>query len=468
MTKMDQLQAELEALGSVEEKLRKALDFMKEALSQDGNPRFRQFWDTRKLCIPLFKEGVHPAVRSMLWDEMSELSTEARQLKEHLDQQSSFAAEQIELVIGAIEGELENQTPVEFDLPLPSKRLQARLDHYRPLQGELIRLNGWAARVNALRKELAATAMRLSDKNRLFKRLSALGDQIFPKRRELITQVSADYTADVDIFIGAHFKGGQIRGALHELRDEIKAYQAFAKALTLNTEGFVESRKKLSQCWDLVKGAERERRKEIGEQREAFKEQLQTLQTKLKEIEGTNLSAAQASRAIDEAGAPFKEMHLGSRERHQIRDLLSDAHAKVHEKVKAFEEKRKAEAQANYEALEVRLVQGADIEGLRKEIEEAKLIGDQRAYLRERLDELAEEAILALPEDERAGQLEAVLEARRARLSRIKENYDLVRKKAKSSGLDIGQAMRYNDLVKSEEERLRLARRAVEEVEKLK
>src|SRR5690242_18416117 len=78
---------------SAEGKIRLSIDFMRDALASSGTPRFKDFWEGRKMCLPLFKENIPPKVRSQLWSSYIELSTEAKRLKEILDEQSAFAIE---------------------------------------------------------------------------------------------------------------------------------------------------------------------------------------------------------------------------------------------------------------------------------------------------------------------------------------------------------------------------------------
>ena len=85
-----------EVESTAEGKIRLSIEFMRTALSNSGIPRFKDFWEGRKLCLPLFKENIAPKVRSQLWSSYIELSVEAKRLKEILDEQSAFAIEQIE------------------------------------------------------------------------------------------------------------------------------------------------------------------------------------------------------------------------------------------------------------------------------------------------------------------------------------------------------------------------------------
>ena len=42
---------------------------MRSSVSQGETPRFKDFWEARRLCLPLFKENVPVKVRTQLWAE---------------------------------------------------------------------------------------------------------------------------------------------------------------------------------------------------------------------------------------------------------------------------------------------------------------------------------------------------------------------------------------------------------------
>src|SRR5579871_3448622 len=69
-----------------EEKVAYGLEFMRSSISQEGSPRFREFWEARRQILPCFKENLNPAIRSKLWGEYVELTVEARRLKEILEE----------------------------------------------------------------------------------------------------------------------------------------------------------------------------------------------------------------------------------------------------------------------------------------------------------------------------------------------------------------------------------------------
>jgi hypothetical protein len=47
-----------------EKKIRLSLEFMRQTLSQGSSPRFKDFWEVRKLCLSLFKEDMPISIRA--------------------------------------------------------------------------------------------------------------------------------------------------------------------------------------------------------------------------------------------------------------------------------------------------------------------------------------------------------------------------------------------------------------------
>ena len=106
----DQWLKQFELESSPEKKIQMAIECMRTLLSQEETPRFKDFWECRRLCLLLFKENISPKLRAQLWGQYIELSKEAQALKNLLDEQAAFAIEQIELAILSIESDLEHFT----------------------------------------------------------------------------------------------------------------------------------------------------------------------------------------------------------------------------------------------------------------------------------------------------------------------------------------------------------------------
>jgi hypothetical protein len=260
-------------IENVEEKLTFALQFMRTSLA-GPTPRFKEYWEIRMVCVPLFKENLSAKARSELWEAYRELSAEARRLKELMDEQSAFAVEQIDLAIQALERDLKHYKELLLNVPditsfSESPTIEARGEIYNQLQRELNLLNVLAARINSLRKEILKTEMRLRHKSRFFERLSKCGDLVFPVKKELIKKISTEFLSDIELFTSQIVPENVRRlPPLYAVRDEIKALQSIAKMLTLNTHTFTETRIRLSECWEHVRQLDKERKKEIAQRKQ--------------------------------------------------------------------------------------------------------------------------------------------------------------------------------------------------------
>lgn len=500
---LDAFMKELDHLSLPEAKVRHALAFMENSLSQSGTPHFKSFWDVRNICLQLFKENLPPALRAQFWAKYSELSKEARRLKELLDEQSSFAAEQIEIAITALENEIAqfdeqvNKTEIP-DLGGLPKLLLAKKAFYENTQRRLNLLNVQASRINALRKELIKTEMRVRQKNKFFQRLSAAGDKIFPLRKDLIKDVSAAFSEDVEAFLAQSF-GENFHEALFVLREEIKNLQGIAKILTLNTHAFTHTRLSLSECWDKIKNAEKERKKERAQQKVIFKQNFDAVKEKIEECkkryEEGALSDDQAQKQLEEISKYMRQIELGREEVRPLRDELSNVRNLVLEKAKAQEEvraqqeherekHRKAKVDelkeemstlsqrlGSFNAQELVEIRDEFIEKVqtsslnkfeRQEIE--RVFKPIRNAIADALSEKEEQALMSLSDDDRHA-IEQLKEALKQRKERRQEIKDALRKAGSASGLDFEKAMSNRELVNQEKERLEKINQGIKEIE---
>lgn len=496
---------EVEALGDAESRLKRVVSFMEEALSQAGNPQFRHFWEARKLCLPLFKENINPLVRSELWSKYSDLSKEARRLKEIFDEQSAFNVEQLEIAITALEKDLEGLSDLlakaqDIQLPEGCQTLQEHHSHYSDIQKELDLLNTFAVRVTQLRKELLKTEMRIRHKNKFFQRLSAAGDKIFPRRKELIKDVSETFAKDVDAFLLQAQNVGERRDLLFALREDIKAMQGFAKVLTLNTKTFAATRAKLSGCWDKVKDQEKELKKEQAERREASRGNVEGIQKLIQEFSDAyaagGVSIDAAFKQLDDISQKMRKTDLSRQDVRELREALGKARDMVEEKVKAqeaarHEQEHAKEAHRQEELSSIRerlqaLIQtpeNYDVATLNAEKDTLSgrvesLIhgrGEKNEFdrlfkkLRDVVHDKQEQALMTISDDERQNlqQLRQVLKQRKARRQEVKDHLDALRKATGSvSGLDFDQAMAHSQLINEEKDRLEKADVAIQDIQR--
>lgn len=489
--------------AAVENKIRLALDFMRAALSQAGTPRFRDFWEGRRVCLPLFKETLHAKSRTQFWNEYVELSNEAKRIKELLDEQSSFAIEQIELAIQALERDLEHydllisQVP-EIVFSESCLTIEPKKGTYNALQKELSFLNVLASRLNSLRKEIVKTEMRIRIKNKLLAKLSVLGDKIFPRRKELIRQISQEFIEDVKSFVAAYFDGTEQKDLPpFVLREEIKGFQALAKLLTLNTHAFTQTRSLLSECWDKLKSREKEKKKEFTEKKLVYKQNFDQVVEKIKPYSEAckgEISQDAVNKGFDEILAFMKSVELGRDEVRVLKDELHHARKPFLDKQREKEalreqqiidlEKKKREKAQHLRSQLDQLLHGDEAmsaeqveekrEQLAREMEtlvftkaEKQIIDRLFKQVKDLVDEKKEKALMNLSEADlqNLSELKALLDERKQRRQELRDQLEVYRKALGGSGFDFEKAMMYRELIEAEKASLEKVNSAIEEIE---
>jgi uncharacterized protein YgfB (UPF0149 family) len=497
---------EIEALTAPEEKIRTALEFMRNSLSHSGNPRFKDFWDIRTLCLPLFKSPMGQAQRAELWATYVELSTEAKRLKEILEEQSAFASEQIELAILALEKDLEEYDHLIKQLPLPSiveksEILREKKETYEAMQRELNLLNALAARVNSLRKEVVKTDMRIKVRSKFFDRLSVLGDRIFPRRKELIKNISEQFISDVDQFTKLHFsekkEEGQKITPYYILREEIKLLQSIAKELTLSTHAFNATREQLSQCWDLLREWDKKRKEGLAQKKHALQGNVALVQEKIQTLaksiqEGASLDAANA--VASEISTFMRGIELSRDDvqslKNEIRELLKPlvdgAKAEQLERLKEREEKQQRKKEtlthlheemqkmmANFEVLSLEeiLEKKAEIEEkiAKESPEKAERMrfDSMQRKLKDMIADKKAASVLQLPQEGREAleKLKGALQERITMRDEIRTSLENYRRSLGSSGFDFEKAMEIREMIDSDKERLAKLNITIQELE---
>lgn len=496
-------QEKLKSVQNNEDKLQIVIEFMKKSLSQEKIPDFKGFWDAKKICLDIFKENLNPIVRTKYWKEYLDLSDEAKRVKDILDEQASFAKEQIELAVGSLEEDikdfnklLQQLQPVE--IPDSCKGLLQKQEFYQDNQKLLTLLNTFAARINALRREVIKVSIRIRYKNKFFKRLSAAGDQVFPNRKELIKDISEEFEKDIDAFVDRNFSEDNFgRVPFYLLRDEIKSLQYIAKELTLNTKCFLDTRRKLSGCWDKLKLAEKGRREKYNESRKQSKENFDLVKEK---IDGfaqqvkDGMSSQEADKQGDEILKEMRDVELVRPDVLTLKSLVKQAKAPILEEEKRIQEerfqkekeklaKKKERFQQLQDDLNNMLSEGETLEIddlskkfnlIKDEIKELGLNKIEKQLLDRKLkpvkDLIAdkkEKAVLDLSEDELKdlAKLKDVLDQRKERRVEIKKQLEKYRKALGGSGFDFEKAMMYNESIEIEKQRLENANKKIEEIE---
>jgi hypothetical protein len=446
------------------------------------------------------KEVHQPTEKADLWNEISHLTQEVRRQKEAILKESAYAQEQIEIAISSLEGELDILSESAASQPfleLPAGLLETHQKFYDQSQGELNLLNTYAMRINSLRKELLKTSLKVKAKSNLFDRLSKAGDKIFPKRKLLIQNVSDSFVQDVTTYCKELDDIRRAKKKLMEVRDEIKELQRIAKLLTLNTYAFNTTRVLLSDLWDKVKLAEKDRKNEVAAFKADSEKLLEELMVDLnaaKAAQAEGASNRQIEHLVTALMQKAKNMKLDRQHVIVLKDAVQPLKDGVEQKIqeeanrrleedsrKERERKEKADAFfAEVESLfnktddDVKAFE-ADLQKVKEAFitlplqKKEKLEGERlMKQLQNLLVEKKEKVILNLSEDDKAtiGSLKEVLASRMERRREVKERIEALRKSRGGSGLDFEQALNFEALISEERCALEELDKKVAEVQK--
>ncbi|SCA63557.1 hypothetical protein SCG7109_AS_00010 [Chlamydiales bacterium SCGC AG-110-M15] len=353
--------------------------------------------------------------------------------------------------------------------------------------------------MNALRKELVRTSMRVRQKNKLFERLSTLGDLIFPQRKGLIKELSLSFSADIDAFVSKHFVDGHPKGTLYILREEIKALQGMAKVLTLNTQSFSHTRTKLSECWDQIREVEKERKKERIQKRDEFKQNQTEIQAKIddfvKAYGEESVKDDEGHKALDAILVTMRSTELGRDEVKALKGQVSKARSLIrsHEQKEEDARKEKEREKLKLKTEQFKEFQGrvqsliesakeVDLEEIReqqetlkKDIKEASLLnnGDKKKLekdlrlIKDILHERQELALMSLStaDKESLDKLRQLLGQRQNQKNEIRKRLEDYRKQKGSSGLDFEKALSFSEKLEEDKTLLSQVEDRIKELE---
>jgi len=468
---MDDLETKLStkevlSLSKPEEKAEKAVDLMAKALSQPKAPDFKVFWEAQKICREIFKGEVNMHVRRDLWQRYSELIDQAHGLKKRIEEESQFTVQQIGKVLDVIEADLAREDAKivwskEREFP-KSFALEGNRRQYLQIQGILEDLHSKAARIGALRKEISQAEIIPKQKYRLFKRLSKIGDLVFPVRRERILKLSRMFLDDVKAFL-------QVKKTARSLKSEIKMLQKAAKMLYLNTEAFQETREMLSSAWNRVIEEEKiqdqafaKRREEMQPKVDALKRAAKEVQTKMSDPNQAEIQIGKIIEEMEKLALPREDKKCFRQEMQEVfKDISQSKEEKKHqEKVR----REKVASQRNLchqnlkqkiDEIERKQQEGAFsrelLDAFQKELDESVLQDQDREVLELRFA-ICDDADLL----QRASEDESVLDRLQVNVKEAEKRCEALRKAKGASGLDFSLAMQLDWLHSEHKKRLHI------------
>lgn len=220
------------------EKAEACIAFMRDTLSIQEGGRMKEFWDAKNLCMEAFKGTMPQPKRKVLWEGYVELIEEAKRLKAILDDQASFAIEQIDLAIDAVKKEAESKPIKPLEVISPNHN-----GAYATYVAEVNLMQTLGQRLIRLREEVIKTEMRIREKNRLLKSISEVGDAVFPAKKEAIKQMGELLLKDIEDYLASE----------RVSMDGVRAFQQFSKEIPVNSFTFRKARDLLSEGWNHAK-----------------------------------------------------------------------------------------------------------------------------------------------------------------------------------------------------------------------
>jgi hypothetical protein len=349
---LEEILQALDKEKSVESKMTLAISAMERALSSSAPPDFKTFWDVRKLCMEWMREPLAGPLRSQAWSQIAFLSQEARRIKKELEVESEFTKEQIEMAVQALQKEMAEMRAQEFHLAdkvCEISEFNRHAKEYAMMQGALDQLNLWVERLTALRKELMDAELRMRSKNMFFEQLSKLGDEVFPKRKQLIKEISHLFEQDVHEYIDSRFLQKKLSRPPFQIKEEIKCLQQLAKDLTLNTSSFNLTRLKLSAAWDQLKAIEQDKKEHFAKLREVstenYKKLLADFEPLKAEWEAKTASSAETSQKLAELLKKGRAIELAREEVQEWKKAVESLKNKISDEEEAKEEERRRKEQ---------------------------------------------------------------------------------------------------------------------------
>lgn len=491
-------------IENIQEKMHFCLEFMRDCLASANDQISKEFWQARRLCLDLFKQSISAQDRLHWWTELAEVMKEGQWLQEMQHEQSAFALEQIVIAIGDLRKQVENLEELHHPVAALEEMdglqdLLTDVDTYKRQQSQLNVLNDFAVRINALRKELVQLSCRFSLKNKYLKELSAVGDYIFPPRRELIKEISQSFLNDVEQFKASFSaKNYPPQVVFYQVKETIKHLQLLAKVFTLNSKSFMTTRKILSECWDEVRKWEKEHKSKQSVDKELYKKNREKAESFLKPIQEKikDGNHSELEKEIKHAEAEIAKLELGRYELRLIKQIWYEIQTAVKQreegrKNQIKEEKRHREKQKEQayqaavkkiEALEENIPQESaslqewekNFQAYRKEIahsdfskmEKDKLEGQCRR-LQHLIDRQKDKYLLSddlVPDQVTVVQLKELLEDKMALKKKVKEQLEFYRQSRSTSGFDFDKVIMYDQLEKEEKIRLKQIETSIEEL----
>lgn len=462
--------AKLSECPSPEERISLSLSFMSHSLFRDKVPYFKGFWQAKEKAFETLKEW--PSASPLHWAQYKELCEEFHRVKIVIDEEASFAAEQIELALLGFEPLVDKILQGKDLAPASLKAfpVHGNLHALEKAQGAFLAIQSVIGQLSALRQEVLTSTMKVRLKNRLLGSINTLIEKILPFRKERKGEVTLCFIDLVESFVQTHFdeKGAlrSMRTPLIQLQKEVKILQALAKELSLTGDGFKKSRALLTPCWNTLRTLHDQYKKKQAAAKaaelQAKKEILSKLELFKQDIASQNINLANMEEKKRTFIAHLKSLQLSRDDMTtclaEIKTLLQPLYAEE-EKIRQVVVKAAASTEAarteKLNRLRHLIESAIDSSALQ---EASALFYSLKLSLSERME--LEPSFLTFKDEverkEAASQdMQSLLRGEKIRLQKIRESLDEMKKMGTTfGGADFEQALLYNAALQKHKLRL--------------
>ena len=456
--KVDVFIGELDKLTSAEERLHKMLQFMQKELSHGQLKPLNRFWKMRQYCLEQFKDNLYLSKRAQFWKVYQDLVAEIIRMKGLLDEKVASDKQEIENVLSKMSIDLENFDELiskvqPIEMPAGTAISEEHKKFYEHSQKEIEVFSSYAKQLNALKAELIHLEIPYGQKHQILKQVHSLGDQVFPKKRDLLGKISQTFIEDVQKFLNQYIFSKKGNIPFFELKEKIKAYQSLAKILTLNVSSFSQSREKLSQAWDEVRRIEKEHKKQKDQQKAICAENESIISQEIDKLTQAPSSSSEIGNKADKISEKIKSLDLHKTQRRKLKEKLSKVAPNTTSEVTTPIEEQSEEFATNLDKLESQkeslecdfIIENT--QQMQEELDQARLPDNSRSKIQRRLSELKQgvmKRIVQQLENKSFNDLEPLIQLYK---KSVREDLESFKRALNTSNQSIEKAMLYNELL---------------------
>ena len=269
----------------MKKKIEDYINQLQNVLKAEGKIDFAQFWNIQKQTAAAFKEWKDP-LQNTYWTRYVALLDEARATQKILWSQGADEGSQIALAITELAKQVEQFFP-------KGHGIQAQQEEWQFLRC-------LCQQVVDLRKEILALPVRMQQKKELLQQVAVLGDQVFPRKKGLMEEITRALQMQVEQVLDKLYESeGVLKGDTDapRARKNLKRCQMQLKSFALIPTVRKALLEKCHQCWELLDTSE----KELTEKAQEAEQEIAVYLEQLAAIDSTKGKVDEAAHILAQA-----------------------------------------------------------------------------------------------------------------------------------------------------------------------